>query len=235
MGCGSAQPAQSAGCFAVWTQRATCEPGAGPGRAQLFERGHAGRAHANTSGSGFAAGRTCIAAAGEYLPPLCLRSLGSGMASYTRSGEREVAPLAAAYQASLSGVVPAMGCGKRPEKSFADLGRSEHNMRCMLNNALCRNALASSRLVFVLAATCSPVAAQGISLPPRGSEGGISAIWIFANLSFTGMRAQGAGTTFWKVVTFVLGFPGTLLTFLVVARGSERAYGIDMPRKRSTY
>ena len=65
-----------------------------------------------------------------------------------------------------------------------------------------------------------------------GSEGGASAVWIFANLSFTGMRAQGRGTTFWKVVTFILGFPGTLLTLLVVEKGSERAYGIDMPRKQ---
>jgi len=67
-----------------------------------------------------------------------------------------------------------------------------------------------------------------------GSEGGASAVWIFANLSFTGMRAQGKGSLFWKIVTFILGFPGTLLTLLVVTRGSERAYGIDMPRKKET-
>ena len=54
---------------------------------------------------------------------------------------------------------------------------------------------------------------------------------VFANLSFTGMPDQVTGTTFWKVVTFIFGFPGTLLTLFVVARGSERAYGIDMPRK----
>jgi hypothetical protein len=68
------------------------------------------------------------------------------------------------------------------------------------------------------------------SSPPQGTEGGVSAIWIFANLSFTGMRAQAKGSTFWKVVTFILGFPGTLLTLLVVTSGSERAYGIDLPR-----
>jgi hypothetical protein len=65
-----------------------------------------------------------------------------------------------------------------------------------------------------------------------GTESGVSAIWVFANLSFSGMRAQATGTTFWKVVTFIFGFPGTLLTLFVVARGSERAYGIDMPRKQ---
>jgi hypothetical protein len=68
---------------------------------------------------------------------------------------------------------------------------------------------------------------------PAGSEGGASAIWIFANLSFTGMRAQNAGSTFWKILSFICGFPGTLLTLMVVESGSERAYGIDMPRKQS--
>ncbi len=62
------------------------------------------------------------------------------------------------------------------------------------------------------------------------TEGGISAVWVFANLSFTGMRAQGMGDLFWRVITFICGFPGTLLTLLVVTPGGERAYGIDMPR-----
>jgi hypothetical protein len=66
-----------------------------------------------------------------------------------------------------------------------------------------------------------------------GTEG-IDALWVFANLSFTGMRAQDKGSTFWKVVTFIFGFPGTLLTLLVVHRGGERAYGIDMPQKAIT-
>ena len=63
---------------------------------------------------------------------------------------------------------------------------------------------------------------------------GVSAIWVLANLSFTAMRAQGRGSLFWKALTFIFGFPGTLLTLLVVAEGSERAYGIDMPRKSET-
>jgi hypothetical protein len=66
------------------------------------------------------------------------------------------------------------------------------------------------------------------------ADGGVSAIWIFANLSFTGMRAQGMGTALWKVISFIFGFPGTLLTLLVVTQGSEHAYGIDMPRKSIT-
>ncbi len=63
---------------------------------------------------------------------------------------------------------------------------------------------------------------------------GVDAVWVFANISFTAMRAQEGGTTFWKVVTFIFGFPGTLLTWLIVDKGSERAYGLDMPRKAAT-
>jgi hypothetical protein len=63
---------------------------------------------------------------------------------------------------------------------------------------------------------------------------GVSAVWVFANLSFTAMRAQARGSTFWKILTFIFGFPGTLLTLLVVKEASERAYGIDMPRKSRT-
>jgi len=63
---------------------------------------------------------------------------------------------------------------------------------------------------------------------------GVSAGWVFANISFTAMRAQDTGSLFWKIVTFILGFPGTVLTVLIVQRGSERAYGVDMPRKTPT-
>lgn len=66
---------------------------------------------------------------------------------------------------------------------------------------------------------------------PTGSEGGASAIRIFANLSFTRIWAQNHPSTFRKVVSFIFGFPATLLTLVVVDRGSERAYGADMPRR----
>ena len=66
-----------------------------------------------------------------------------------------------------------------------------------------------------------------------GTEGSV-AVWVFANLSFTAMRAQAKGSLFWKVVTFIFGFPGTLLTLMVVEEGSERGYGIDVPRKAVT-
>ena len=63
------------------------------------------------------------------------------------------------------------------------------------------------------------------------SRSGVSAIWILANISYAGMRAQSHPSTGWRVVSFIFGFPGTLLSFFVVQEGSERAYGIDMPKK----
>ena len=89
------------------------------------------------------------------------------------------------------------------------------------------------QLGFILLAFAAIAAAQDTSVSTTaGTQGGASAIWIFANLSFTGMRAQAQGSTVWKVITFLFGFPRTLLTLLVVPSGSERAYGIDLPRKR---
>ncbi|MDT8067744.1 MAG: hypothetical protein ROO76_06205 [Terriglobia bacterium] len=63
-----------------------------------------------------------------------------------------------------------------------------------------------------------------------GTEGGISALWTFSNLSFTAMRAQDRGLLFWKVVTFIFGFPATLLTLIVFTPNGERPCGIDLPR-----
>lgn len=55
------------------------------------------------------------------------------------------------------------------------------------------------------------------------------ALWILANISYAGMRAQDHPSMFWRVVSFIFGFPGTLLTWIVVREGQERAYGIDLP------
>jgi hypothetical protein len=64
----------------------------------------------------------------------------------------------------------------------------------------------------------------------RGS--GVSAIWILANLAYAGMRAQGSKNAGWRILAFIFGFPGTLLTLLVVQESGERAYGVDLPRRR---
>ena len=88
-----------------------------------------------------------------------------------------------------------------------------------------------SLLIAAFLAFSSVAFAQNDIIYTRETEHGASAIWIFANLSFTGMHAQGKGGIVWRVIAFIFGFPGTLLTLLVVRKGSERAYGIDMPRK----
>jgi hypothetical protein len=66
----------------------------------------------------------------------------------------------------------------------------------------------------------------------NGTEIGGSAVWIFANLSFAGMRARASDSNGWLIVSFIFGFPCTLLSLLVVEKGGERAYGIDMPRRQ---
>jgi hypothetical protein len=63
-------------------------------------------------------------------------------------------------------------------------------------------------------------------------SGGVSAIWILANIAYAGMRAQNNPSTGWRIIAFIFGFPGSVLTWLAVREGSERAYGIDLPRRR---
>ena len=60
---------------------------------------------------------------------------------------------------------------------------------------------------------------------------GVSGLWVLANLSYAGMRAQGSASAGWRIVAFIFGFPGTLVTYFVVKNASERAYGVDLPKK----
>lgn len=53
-------------------------------------------------------------------------------------------------------------------------------------------------------------------------DGGVSAIWILANLACARMRAQNSASAGWRIVALISGFPGTLLTYFVVAEGGER-------------
>lgn len=55
---------------------------------------------------------------------------------------------------------------------------------------------------------------------------GYSMINVMANISYAGMRAQGSDNRFGRALAFVMGFPGTLLTYFVVDEGSEKAYGV---------
>jgi uncharacterized membrane protein YhaH (DUF805 family) len=60
---------------------------------------------------------------------------------------------------------------------------------------------------------------------------GVSGLWVLANISFAGMRAQNHQSIFWRTVAAIFGFPGTILSFICVVEGSERAYGIEVPRR----
>jgi hypothetical protein len=66
----------------------------------------------------------------------------------------------------------------------------------------------------------------------QARETGASAIWLLANFCFAGMRAQDHPSAIWRMTAFVFGLPGTLLTCLLVPEGSERVYGVDLPKRR---
>lgn len=68
----------------------------------------------------------------------------------------------------------------------------------------------------------------------RAQDTGPSVVWAFANISFAAMRAQQQPASIWRIVAFICGFPGTLLTLLVVEEGSERMYGFGVPRRASS-
>jgi hypothetical protein len=78
-------------------------------------------------------------------------------------------------------------------------------------------------------------AAQGIpgtDAQQSIQDTGVSAIWILANISYAGMRAQNNPMAGWRTLSFLFGLPGTLITYFAVAEGGERAYGIEMPKKK---
>jgi hypothetical protein len=66
----------------------------------------------------------------------------------------------------------------------------------------------------------------------RTVDTGVSGIWILANICYAGMRAQNNTSMGWRFVSFIFGLPGTIITYFAVKEGSERAYGIDIPRKK---
>lgn len=53
------------------------------------------------------------------------------------------------------------------------------------------------------------------------------------NMSYAIMRAQGKeDMAHYQIPVFLLGFPATLVTWICVTKGSEKAYGMDFPRKQ---
>jgi len=83
-------------------------------------------------------------------------------------------------------------------------------------------------LVANLVAASHAFAADGVE---RVGSTGASGIWLLANISYAGMRAQGSQSYGWRIVAFIFGFPWTFITWLVVDENSERAYGVELPRK----
>lgn len=96
---------------------------------------------------------------------------------------------------------------------------------------MCRLSRLTGLISFVLLASLATWANSGGAARDAG-DGGASAVWIFANLSFAGMRAQNSSSKGWRIVAFIFGFPGTLLSLLVVDEGGERVYGIETPRRK---
>lgn len=64
------------------------------------------------------------------------------------------------------------------------------------------------------------------------TDTGVSGLWMLANISYAGMRAQDSSSTGWRIVAFIFGFPGTLISLMAIRAGSERAYGIDIPKRK---
>ena len=89
-------------------------------------------------------------------------------------------------------------------------------------------------LCYLIYCTSAALAQSGIPSQSQMQDTGISGLWVLANISFAGMRAQNNPSVIWRTLAFLFGLPGTILTFFVVAEGSERAYGIDIPRRGRT-
>lgn len=81
----------------------------------------------------------------------------------------------------------------------------------------------------------STAAASGLT-PAQKSSGSGLALWIWglANLSYAGMRAQGHPGVFWRIIAFLFGFPGTLVSLIAIREGGQRAYGVDLPRRQNS-
>jgi len=99
----------------------------------------------------------------------------------------------------------------------------------MRKTNMCRHV---SILLFGWASCASVALAQGTtSQEIQVTNTGISGLWVLANVSYAGMRAQNNSSKLWRILAFIFGFPGTIVTFFAVKEGNDRAYGVDLPRK----
>src|ERR1700761_302617 len=79
--------------------------------------------------------------------------------------------------------------------------------------------------------TSAALAQTGVTAQSQIQDTGISGLWVLANISYAGMRAQNNPSKLWRILAFIFGLPGTIITFFAVTEGSDRAYGIDLPRR----
>jgi peptidoglycan/LPS O-acetylase OafA/YrhL len=86
-------------------------------------------------------------------------------------------------------------------------------------------------LLGCISCTSAALAQASVTSQSQIQDTGISGLWILANISFAGMRAQNNRSVFWRTLAFVVGLPGTIVTFFVVPEGSDHAYGVDLPRR----
>lgn len=87
--------------------------------------------------------------------------------------------------------------------------------------------------LLVLLSSPSLTFAQAMSSSAETArDTGASGLWILANFSYAGMRAQNSRSAGWRIISFIFGFPGTLFSWLLIREGSERAYGVDVPRRQ---
>ena len=83
----------------------------------------------------------------------------------------------------------------------------------------------------LISSTSAALAQASITTQTRMQDTGVSGLWILANVSFVVMRAQNNPSVLWRTLAFIFPIPGTIVTFFVVDDGSDRAYGIDLPRR----
>lgn len=88
-------------------------------------------------------------------------------------------------------------------------------------------------IYFFVLIMCTPLLVYATDSGKEVQDHGVSVIWVLANISYAGMRAQDSPNKGWRILAFIFGLGGTLISFFAVKEGSERAYGIDLPRRRS--
>lgn len=116
-------------------------------------------------------------------------------------------------------MIPTIGA----ERNFGTTGQGE-TVKGLQSRLAAGLALSTPSLA--LAHATEQVVRQGPGLLVTG-------LWVLANVSYAGMRAQDSQSHNARAVAFLFGLPLSLLTLAVVEEGSERAYGVDLPRRAS--